>query len=168
MKERGIVGHDIECDIRANEAVCPPWYWKSAPEWPGGFHEEVGGAYVKDMGTRIVQRRLPDWEVVQCQRVEDALLWDKYTAKRAQLREKFVARADVKPETADSIQYSANTTLDHTVNEVWLLHGTSEEAARAISRSNFLPSSGGCFGSGIYFADDARKLGCSAAYLLFS
>ena len=79
-------------------------------------------------------------------------------------------RADVQPETAESIQYSANTTLDHLVNEVWLLHGcwacmppsavhrgTSEDAAKAISHSNFLPSSGGCFGSGIYFADDARK-----------
>ncbi len=31
-------------------------------------------------------------------------------------------RANVK-ETAESIQYSANTTLDHRVNEVWLLHG---------------------------------------------
>ena len=37
------------------------------------------------------------------------------------------------------------------------LRGTSEEAAKAISRSNFLPSSGGCFGAGIYFADDAKK-----------
>ena len=26
-------------------------------------------------------------------------------------------------ETAESIQFSANTTLDHGVNEVWLLHG---------------------------------------------
>eukprot|EP00439_Symbiodinium_sp_Y106_P076042 s52_g15.t1 len=156
-KERDICGHDIDCDIRANEAVCPPWYWKSASAWPENFHEEVGGSYVKEMGTKILRRRLPDWEVVQCQRIEDALLWEKYTAKRAQLREKSVTCAHVSPETAESIQYSANTTLDHKVNEVWLLHGTSEEAAKAISRSNFLPSSGGCFGAGIYFADDAKK-----------
>jgi len=150
-------GHDIDCDIRANEAVCPPWYWKSAAVWPEPFHEEVGGGYVKEMGTKILQRRLPDWTVVRCERIEDALLWEKYTAKRAQLRERKVRRADIKPETAESIQYSANTTLDHRVNEVWLLHGTSEDAAKAISKSNFTSSSGGCFGSGIYFADDARK-----------
>ena len=30
-------------------------------------------------------------------------------------------------ETAESIQYSANTTLDHKVNEVWLLHGPLPE-----------------------------------------
>eukprot|EP00434_Breviolum_minutum_P005700 symbB.v1.2.005022.t1/scaffold288.1/size478366/52 len=156
-KERGMCGHDIDCDIRANEAVCPPWYWKSAAVWPEPFHEEVGGGYVKEMGTKILQRRLPDWTVVRCERIEDALLWEKYTAKRAQLRERKVRRADIKPETAESIQYSANTTLDHRVNEVWLLHGTSEDAAKAISKSNFTSSSGGCFGSGIYFADDARK-----------
>ena len=33
-------------------------------------------------------------------------------------------KLDVRPETAESIQYSANTTLDHSVNEMWLLHGT--------------------------------------------
>mmetsp|Transcript_10330 Transcript_10330/g.24873 ORF Transcript_10330/g.24873 Transcript_10330/m.24873 type:complete len:274 (-) Transcript_10330:12-833(-) len=156
-KERGICGHDIGCDIRTNDAICPPWYWKSAAAWPENFHEETGGDYVKEMGTKILQCRLPDWEVVQCLRIEDAVLWEKYTAKRAQIRERCVKPANVKPETADSIQYSANTTLDHTVNEVWLLHGTSEDAAKAISRSNFTPSSGGCFGAGIYFADDAAK-----------
>ena len=117
----------------ANEAVCPPWYWKSAAAWPEPFHEEIGGDYVKEtlgcplkfrtclqkpqnhpdsklqslpillasifehvfcmrqeimgqlrMGTKILQKRLPDWKVVRCERIEDALLWEKYTAKRAQ------------------------------------------------------------------------------------
>ena len=44
----------------------------------------VGYPHVSRMGTKILRRRLPDWEVVQCQRIEDALLWEKYTAKRAQ------------------------------------------------------------------------------------
>ncbi|CAJ1452888.1 unnamed protein product, partial [Effrenium voratum] len=146
LKEKhGYCGHDIDCDIRANDAVCPPWYWKAAAEWPGSFHEEVGGEYVKEMGTKILRRRLPEWRVLRCERIEDAVLWDKYTAKRAQIRERGVRKADIQPETAESIQFSANTTLDHGVNEVWLLHGTSEEAAK------------GCFGTGVYFADDAKK-----------
>ena len=37
------------------------------------------------MGTKILQRRLPDWKVVRCERIEDALLWEKFSAKRAQL-----------------------------------------------------------------------------------
>ena len=36
------------------------------------------------MGTKILQRRLPDWKVIRCERIEDAVLWEKYTAKRAQ------------------------------------------------------------------------------------
>ncbi|CAJ1452889.1 unnamed protein product [Effrenium voratum] len=78
-------------------------------------------------------------------------------ANGSRIRERGVRKADIQPETAESIQFSANTTLDHGVNEVWLLHGTSEEAAKAISRSSFLPSSEGCFGTGVYFADDAKK-----------
>ncbi|CAJ1334832.1 unnamed protein product [Effrenium voratum] len=88
LKEKhGYCGHDIDCDIRANDAVCPPWYWKAAAEWPGSFHEEVGGEYVKEMGTKILRRRLPEWRVLRCERIEDAVLWDKYTAKRAQCAE---------------------------------------------------------------------------------
>ncbi|CAJ1452892.1 unnamed protein product [Effrenium voratum] len=66
-------------------------------------------------------------------------------ANGSRIRERGVRKADIQPETAESIQFSANTTLDHGVNEVWLLHGTSEEAAK------------GCFGTGVYFADDAKK-----------
>ncbi|CAJ1421082.1 unnamed protein product [Effrenium voratum] len=162
----------------------------AAAEWPGSFHEEVGGEYVKEslgkgsasdgnvfwmaqkpkrkptvstslaeigMGTKILRRRLPEWRVLRCERIEDAVLWDKYTAKRAQRCGQTTHTHTHTHETAESIQFSANTTLDHGVNEVWLLHGTSEEAAKAISRSSFLPSSEGCFGTGVYFADDAKK-----------
>eukprot|EP00930_Biecheleria_cincta_P009097 TRINITY_DN110753_c0_g1_i1.p1 TRINITY_DN110753_c0_g1~~TRINITY_DN110753_c0_g1_i1.p1 ORF type:complete len:273 (-),score=66.22 TRINITY_DN110753_c0_g1_i1:4-822(-) len=156
-RERGVCGHDIACDIRANGAVSPPWYWKAAVQWPERFHEEVGGEYVKQMGTKIIQKRLPDRLVVRCERIEDAILWDRYAAKRAQIRERAVAIEDFKPETMEAVGYSASSTLDHSVNEVWLLHGTSEEAAKAIANSNFQSSSGGCFGGGAYFADDANK-----------
>lgn len=156
-EQRGICGHDILCDIRSNEALCPPWYWKSAAKWPGAFHEEVEGEYVKQMGTKILQRGLPDREVVRCYRIEDAVLWERYAAKRAEIRERKVQIEDIRPKTKESIAYSASTTLDTGVNEVWLLHGTSEEAARAIATSNFLATCGGCFGAGAYFADDARK-----------
>lgn len=38
--------------------------------------------------------------------------------------------------------------------KVWLFHGTSEEAAHSIAKSDFrMPSSAGLFGKGLYFAD---------------
>lgn len=156
-KEKGFYGHDIACDIRANDATCPPWYWKSASQWPSSFHEEVGGDYVRKMGCKLVQRRMPDRTVLRVDRIEDSVLWQKYAQKRAELRRRAISIEDVKPETSENIDYSANTTLDHSVNEVWLLHGTSEDAAKAIAKSNFICSSGGCFGSGAYLADDAAK-----------
>eukprot|EP00928_Gymnodinium_smaydae_P050924 TRINITY_DN34459_c0_g1_i1.p2 TRINITY_DN34459_c0_g1~~TRINITY_DN34459_c0_g1_i1.p2 ORF type:complete len:274 (-),score=61.76 TRINITY_DN34459_c0_g1_i1:100-921(-) len=154
---KGAVGHDIACDIATNEAVCPPWYWKSYASWPEPFREECGGEYVRQMGTKILQRRLPDREVVRCVRVEDAVLWNLYAAKRAQIRERAVSIEDLKPEINESLPFSAKTTLDGSVNEVWLLHGTSEEASKAIAKSSFIGSTGGCFGTGAYFADEAQK-----------
>lgn len=67
-------------------------------------------------------------------------------------------KSEIKPKTSEYIGFSANTTLDHFVNEVWLLHGTSQEGAEAIVQSNFrLPGLSGCFGKGIYFGEDAVK-----------
>mmetsp|Transcript_118118 Transcript_118118/g.252429 ORF Transcript_118118/g.252429 Transcript_118118/m.252429 type:complete len:316 (-) Transcript_118118:39-986(-) len=156
-KERGFCGHDIACDIRHNDGSFPPWYWKSSSKWPETFHEEVGGEYVRKMGTKLLKRRMPACEVVRCERIEDSTLWSLYAATRAEIRNCGITVDNIKPETSESIDFSANTTLDHSVNEVWLLHGTSEDAAKAIAKSNFVCSSGGCFGSGAYFADDASK-----------
>lgn len=51
---------------------------------PGQFCSWETFDWTLRMGTKILQRRLPDWTVVRCERIEDALLWEKYTAKRAQ------------------------------------------------------------------------------------
>jgi len=157
-KEKGFYGHDIECDIRDNNGLCPPWYWKSAARWPDNFHDEIGGEYVRRMGTKLLQRHLPSAEVLRADRIEDSELWRRYSARRAELRiGAGVSVEDVRPETLESIDFSAKTTLDRSLNEVYLLHGTSEDAARAIAQSNFRPSSSGCFGSGAYFADSASR-----------
>jgi hypothetical protein len=160
--DKGFFGHDVCCDVRDNGGLCPPWYWKSASKWckEGGepFHEEVGGDYVRRMGTRLLQKSLPDHVVVKCERIEDAALWARYTAKRAEVRQRAVTIEDIKPETSESLDFSATTTLDEHVNEVWLFHGTEENAARAIAKSNFrMPSSAGNFGKGAYFAEAAKK-----------
>lgn len=114
---------------------------------------------MRKMGTKLLQVALPDFEVIQCDRVEDAVLWARYVVKRAGIRERAVKIEDVSPATSKHIDFSANTTLDHDVNEVWLFHGTDANAARAIARSSFiLPKGpGGLFGPGAYFADASSK-----------
>lgn len=159
--ECGHCGHDIECDIRDNDGTCPPWYWKSAPNWQKRgprFHEEVSGDYVKSMGTKLLQKSMPGSAVARCDRIEDSSLWDRYTTKRAEIRTRGALIQDIKPETSDLLGFSATTTLDTSVNEVWLFHGTEETAARGIAKSNFtMPTSAGNFGKGAYFAEAAKK-----------
>lgn len=159
----GLSGHDAACDARDNGGTHPPWYWKSAGGWRaeeggGDFHEEVSGGYVKKMGTSLLQRSMPGHAVVRCERVEDSALWARYARKRAQIRRRGARVEDVRPQTSELLDFSATTTLDSTVNEVWLFHGTEETAAKAIAKSNFrMPSHAGNFGKGAYFAEAAKK-----------
>jgi len=154
--ECGLHGHDLECDVRDNGGKCPPWYWTA--KGPDVFHEEVSGDYVRKMGTKLLQQSMPEHEVVKCCRVERSDLWNKYAIKREEIRKRAVKVEDIRPKTADDMDFSATTTLDHRVNECWLFHGTSEEAAQAIATSNFrLPETPGLFGKGAYFAEAAKK-----------
>jgi hypothetical protein len=110
------------------------------------------------MGTKLLQKSMPKSVVVRCDRIEDSSLWDRYAAKRAEVRTRGALIQDIRPETSDLLGFSATTTLDTSVNEVWLFHGTDEMAARAIAMSNFkMPTSPGLFGKGAYFAEAAKK-----------
>lgn len=137
-----------------------PWYWR-AEQALDAFHNEVDGRYVQDLGTKLIQKSLPTRRVLKCLRAEDSILWETYAKCRADIRARQPPPMDLKPETYEELPYSALSTLDKTVNEVWLFHGTSEEAARAICSSHFrLPeraSHGSLFGKGVYFADRAIK-----------
>jgi hypothetical protein len=154
----GIFGHDAVCDVRCNDGTARPWYWRLTEKEP---HREDESQYVVDMGTKLMQATMPSVSVRRCIRNEDTALWDKYAARRARVRQKRVppfAHVGGLPETLRLIDFSANTTLDRSVNEVWLFHGTSEEAALAIAKSDFrLPSGSGNFGKGLYFAEKAEK-----------
>lgn len=232
-KDKGFCGHDLDCDVRHNSGMCPPWYWKSTKLWPDEFQEEIGGEYVRKMAEKLLHLTMPEMEVATCARVENSVLWKAYTGKRREIRERLLAsdigdwqkfdgyisqgddmlqevmtieeaqvraaelkgcqgfyfkgaecstpvqitfkskwditkgvqtytsyrrKDEIKPITSEHIDFSANTTLDHFVNEVWVFHGTSEAAAKGIAQSNFrLPDSPGCFGKGAYFAEAAIK-----------
>lgn len=177
LGEKGILGHDIECDIRDNNAICHPWYWSEIPTDEKEFlkfHAEVGGAYVQAMGTKLIKKSMPEYEVKSCVRCENGNLWRAYAEKRAAVRSRGgikplkdighrlgyagTSSTTAEPETNGLLEYSALTTLDKSVNEVWLFHGTSQEAAKAIAQNDFrLPGFGGNFGKGLYFAERACK-----------
>jgi len=129
---------------------------------------------VQAMGTKLIQKTLPNYEVKSCIRCENGKLWREYAKKRKLIRDRggIQALKDIgnhlgykgtsstsgEPETNALLEFSALTTLDKSVNEVWLFHGTSQEAAKAIAQSDFrLPGSGGNFGKGLYFAERACK-----------
>ncbi|CAE7237764.1 Tiparp [Symbiodinium natans] len=156
----GKPGHDATCDIEDNEGQHPPWYW-CAEQSTDPFHNEVEGHYVQELGTKLIRKSLPTRRVLKCLRVEDSILWEAYARRRAEVRRLRPPLMDLKPATYEELPYSALSTLDKTVNEVWLFHGTSEEAARAICTSHFrLPeraAHGSNFGKGVYFADRAIK-----------
>lgn len=123
------------------------------------YHDEVEEEYVKSMGSKLVRASKATGGVVKCVRVQDSQAWAAYARKRAEIRNRHPPELkDLKPQTSELLDYSAVRTLDHSVNEVWLFHGTSEDAAKSIARNDFrLPSGMGNFGKGLYFADAAAK-----------
>jgi hypothetical protein len=158
-----VYAHTAECDVAHDGGLSRPSYWRldekmlEDPKVLG--HNEESSAYVTQMGTKLLQATIGSAVVGRCVRVEDENLWQKYATRRAAVRNKGVPRfAEKQPETLGLLQFSAKTTLDRSVNEVWLFHGTSEEAARAIGSSSFrLPGHPGLLGKGLYFAEWAAK-----------
>jgi len=150
-------GHTAACDVQHNGGMTPPWYWRQQGNTE--FHAEREGEYVEKMGSELIQKTLPFFRVEKCLRIEDSTLWSSYAACRAEIRVRNPSRLDqLRPETSKLLGYSASTTLDASVNEVWLFHGTSEEAAFSIAKSDFrVPSAEGHFGKGLYFAEKASK-----------
>lgn len=169
VEKFGICGHTADCDVRCNNGMETPWYWRGPDASSRSvaevarlgrpFHDEIQEEYVRNMGTKLVQQTLPSALVVKCLRVQDSSLWEKYATKRAEIRSRRPKElTKLKPLTHENLDYSAVKTLDHLANEVWLFHGTSDEAAKSIASTDFrLPRSGGLFGKGLYFADKASK-----------
>eukprot|EP00930_Biecheleria_cincta_P029365 TRINITY_DN20437_c0_g1_i1.p1 TRINITY_DN20437_c0_g1~~TRINITY_DN20437_c0_g1_i1.p1 ORF type:complete len:217 (-),score=31.44 TRINITY_DN20437_c0_g1_i1:105-755(-) len=157
--------------------MCSPWYWAALPCEEEAFmqhHNEVGGTYVQDMGTKLIRKTLSNYEVKSCIRCENGKIWREYATKRAEIRRRGnilpltkmgdrlgyreTSSDSAEPETSKLLEFSALTTLDKSVNEVWLFHGTSQDAAKSITKSDFrLPGYGGRLGRGLYFAERASK-----------
>lgn len=168
-------GHDCECDIRNNGGHATPFYWHVDNDCAeDDFHDELEDEYDRGLVEKLLRKTIGTWgegceiageiledtvKVARCVRVQNAKLWREFTAKRAEVRARGNSRLrGPEPTVLELLEYSARSTLDSSVNEAWLFHGTSEEAAFSIAKNDFrLPEHAGYFGKGLYFAESALK-----------
>lgn len=131
----------------------------------------------KDIVTRDRQGGKPDGlEVISVERFEDQNMWSNYIAEKEKIRRKRgpppnptpVHLLDGNPNTGVVLTdkfiaaLSGGEGLDQEVNEHYLFHGTSPEAAEAISEDGFRinlagSNAGVLFGKGAYFAECSSK-----------
>ena len=104
--------------------------------------------------------------LVQAWRVQNLQLWQQYSAARSavqtqvdQLRKKGVPVRTLRTELHPKMQgMPPEEIVDQGINEVFLLHGTTPETLVSILANGLSDKfSGGLFGQGIYFAENACK-----------
>eukprot|EP00052_Salpingoeca_macrocollata_P018274 m.149887 g.149887 ORF g.149887 m.149887 type:complete len:651 (-) comp20650_c0_seq2:156-2108(-) len=95
--------------------------------------------------------------VTRVQRIENSKLWCSYQFRVSHLRQ--ALQPECLPKTHDFAP-TQHALSPADTSECYLFHGTpSEKTARAISMTGFEErvASGGCYGAGVYFAEDAAK-----------
>jgi len=128
----------------------------------------------KNKATRDRKGDMPKgFRLIEAHRVEDSVLWNKYAAARMALRAKrgpvtpfHALDGDENKETGQLRTTNAlgdfSSRLDQSINESYLFHGTSPEAAQSISETGFSiakagSSVGTMFGKGAYFSEASSK-----------
>lgn len=175
-------------EVRPPSELRAPRYWRQAePKGEAPVLEDVSldvrqamqellDATFKKVSTRDRRGRpLPaKLRVRQVQRVENAALWQRYAKGREAIRSKRVhsctsagglrtelegGRALEDPPT----NTSSCTSMQRSVNEVYLWHGTSHQSAMSISKNGFSLEHAGSatgsslYGDGIYLAECSSK-----------
>jgi len=131
----------------------------------------------RSVRTRDRRGKLPHrLRLVKCHRVENSKMWMRYTSAKARVaarRQKAVTPIEKlgsggngsgngRVKTHASLSDHMLSSLDPSVNEVFLWHGTTPEGALGISRSGFRTSLAGTragtyFGRGCYFSECSSK-----------
>jgi hypothetical protein len=100
----------------------------------------------------------------RCQNVQN---WIEYSSRRWQIKEELRSRSDL-PRSIDNLK-TKNTLpkedryrLDSDAHEEFLFHGTNDDAARCITRGDFLvnlagSNAGTLYGKGVYLAESVSK-----------
>lgn len=113
---------------------------------------------------------IPDaFRVKEVHRVLNDQVWREYSAKREDIRQTCGDTRPTLPDGSETVNHlKQNRTdkllpaLDEAVNEHWLYHGTTAEAAKGIAENDFRldlsgSNAGTLYGKGIYLAENATK-----------
>jgi len=166
------------------QAVECPRYW-AHQDVSNAFHEryeqehlipvvqQMFDATWKDIVTRDRKGSKPvRLEVMSVQRIEDSQMWTAYVDQKTQILERGELRSILELDgdlakghvlTDEFVQHLTHAgELDKNLNEHYLFHGTSPEAAENIAESGFRLNmagshAGAMFGKGAYFAECCSK-----------
>ena len=112
---------------------------------------------------RLGRKPLPGgFTIVKAQRVEDSALWRRYINKCKEINKKSGTIKPIQVKIDEYLPQDMCESLNEEVNEVYLFHGTSMEAAKSISKTGFKielagKAAGTAFGKGAYFAERSTK-----------
>lgn len=148
---------------------------------PASVVEEIQGMF--DATYRKVYTRdrrgapIPDrFKIVSVHRVFNDQVWREYSKRREEVRQRVVGTRPVVPDGVQTMEYLSKRSstlgngkvqiglpkVDEAVNEAWLFHGTTKEAAQGIAENDFRldltgSNAGTLYGKGIYLAENATK-----------
>mmetsp|Transcript_13814 Transcript_13814/g.30447 ORF Transcript_13814/g.30447 Transcript_13814/m.30447 type:complete len:706 (+) Transcript_13814:86-2203(+) len=140
-------------------------------EIQGMFDQTYRKVYTRDRrGAPIPDRFL----IKEVQRVMNCQVWREYAKVRQDLQTKLQGQTNAVPEGCHTMNYlkqiqtinpnrpPALPQLNPAVNECWLFHGTTREAAQGIAENDFRldltgSNAGTLYGKGIYLAENATK-----------
>ena len=147
-----------------------PGYWKNKDVASSACCNEVTG-FMRDKLARLLRQTggaaFQNLMMVRAERVENMPLWRTFGVKRAAIAHALCRQAGaggagsgVGGGAATAVDVAPHELLDQATNEVYLWHGTSDEAAAMIAVHGFderIARMGGLSGAGSYFAENAAK-----------
>jgi hypothetical protein len=163
-----------ENSLNRYKLIDPPKYWGSLEV--GKFHRVNDSPVMKTVAHDLMNKSRSDvitrdgreriapkgFEIVAAQRIENSELWESYAKKMKEIYERKTVTKICRVVTTGLLAQDIQDSLQHAVNEVYLFHGCSIDAAENISKTGFKldlagTSSGIGFGKGAYFAERSTK-----------
>jgi len=163
-------GRRLEGGLGGRKASAVVAFQPQPPEVVKAMQSVLDGTYRKVYTRDRRGAPIPDRFVVkEVHRVLNDQVWREYATCREGVREACTAEKAELPDGSQTVNHlkqngslSALPSLDPVVNEHWLFHGTTAEAAKGIAENDFRldmsgSNAGTLYGKGIYLAENATK-----------
>jgi hypothetical protein len=123
--------------------------------------EEIQDA-MRRSSTDPGQHSLANCHVHRVERVENMTLWQNYQRQKQAIREKLKRHPPLQLAGRSNLPLltTCDRTIDQTLNEFWLWHGTTPKTADILALAGFdekVAAMSGLYGAGSYFADASSK-----------